>query len=87
MYGEHIGTRRQTDLIFTLRNNITTSRKWLLGCKERKQGPVRGLLLRVLARNKDGLNVGDFIRFGAKWAGPGHVLEKDPCQPYCTVEM
>ena len=31
--------------------------------------PVRGLLLTVLARDKDGLNVGDFNRFGANgWA-------------------
>lgn len=46
-----------------------------------------GLLLRILARHKGDLNVGDFSRFGAKWVGPGHLSEKELCKPYCTVEM
>lgn len=51
---------------------------WESGClnaKNENMEPSEGPLLRVLARNKGVLNVGDFSRFGTKWVGLGHFLE------------
>lgn len=73
--------KKCNDQISTFKGNFSCHVKtW-------KHGWGWRLLLRVLAGNKDGLNGGDFRRFGAKWVGPRHLLEKKLCESYCTVEI